>query len=218
MAKKLVYSYIFNPGASDVGTIEIEGNYPLKTLLVITNTTDNIIIYNFAASGLGGSSSYNELTDITTITLEYDTSSMDSDDQLQIFVDIQEEKIEFSETFVDPVSKLRVSNPQNLIDTDFEYGLQSTKWETLELVNNIPSFYSNSSDYTIADISSVSCVAGSDNITVVTIEPHGLTVGSPIDMQGLASRTAEGKFLVTAVINNNTFVYKAKAVQSSTEI
>lgn len=216
MAKKLVYSYIFNPGASDVGTIEIEGNYPLKTLLVITNTTDNIIIYNFAASGLGGSSSYNELTDITTITLEYDTSSMDSDDQLQIFVDIQEEKIEFSETFVDPVSKLRVSNPQNLIDTDFEYGLQSTKWETLELVNNIPSFYSNSSDYTIADISSVSCVAGSDNITVVTIEPHGLTVGSPIDMQGLASRTAEGKFLVTAVINNNTFVYKAKAVQSTT--
>jgi hypothetical protein len=46
----------------------------------------------------------------------------------------------------DAVERLRVSNPQSLIDTDFEYGLQSTKWETLELMNNIPSFYSKTDD------------------------------------------------------------------------
>jgi hypothetical protein len=31
----------------------------------------------------------------------------------------------------DPVDKLRVSTPQALIDTDFEYGTQPTKWETI---------------------------------------------------------------------------------------
>ena len=46
----------------------------------------------------------------------------------------------------DAVERLRVSNPQSLIDTDFEYGLQPTKWETLELMNNIPSFYSKTDD------------------------------------------------------------------------
>jgi len=177
-------------------------------------SSDNEIIYNFAEAAKGGSTYYNRLTNITTLTLKHDTSHLDPLDDLQIFVDIPEEKIDFSETFVDPVSKLRVSNPQNLIDTDFEYGLQPTKWETMELVNNIPSFYASSSDYSITDVSSVTSTIGSDNITVNTIEPHGLTVGAPIDVQGLSSRTAEGKFLVTAIIGANTFVYKAKTVQS----
>ena len=36
----------------------------------------------------------------------------------------------------DPVDKLRVSQPQALIDTDFEYGVQPTKWESISLQNN----------------------------------------------------------------------------------
>jgi len=36
----------------------------------------------------------------------------------------------------DPVDKLRVSTPQALIDTDFEYGQQPTKWESINLQNN----------------------------------------------------------------------------------
>jgi hypothetical protein len=35
----------------------------------------------------------------------------------------------------DPVDKLRVSQPQALIDTDFEYGVQPTKWESINLQN-----------------------------------------------------------------------------------
>ena len=108
---------------------------------MITNVTDGIIIYNFADPTKGGSVSFDSANDQTTITLEHDTTSMSDSDELQIFVDIPEDKVEFGETFTDPVSKLRVSNPENLIDTDFEYGLQPTKWETLELVNNIPSAY-----------------------------------------------------------------------------
>lgn len=48
----------------------------------------------------------------------------------------------------DPVDKLRVSQPQALIDTDFEYGVQPTKWESINLQNfrqgtyTIPQVYS----------------------------------------------------------------------------
>ena len=41
----------------------------------------------------------------------------------------------------DAVGKLRVSTPQALVDTDFEYGPQPTKWETIALQNNRPTAY-----------------------------------------------------------------------------
>ena len=215
MAKKLVYNYTFTPGAAGVGTLEITGNYPLKVFQLITNVTDGIIIFNFADPAKGGSTSYDSETDKTTLTLDHDTSAMAADDAIQIFIDLQDEKVDFSETFTDPVSKLRVSNPQNLIDTDFEYGLQPTKWETIELVNNVPSFFASSADYSISDVVSVTTVTGSENITVNTLDEHGLTVGSPIDVQGLTSRTAEGKYLISSVIDATSFVYKARAKQES---
>lgn len=49
-------------------------------------------------------------------------------------------------TFKDPVDKIRVSNPQALMDTDFEYSLQSTKWESVELQNNIPGIYQRANE------------------------------------------------------------------------
>ena len=47
MARSLVHDYIFVPGAASVGTITVNGNVHLKRLLVVTNVTRNIIIYNF---------------------------------------------------------------------------------------------------------------------------------------------------------------------------
>ena len=58
-------------------------------------------------------------------------------------IDEYDEKFSPSETFTDPVGKFRVSEPQSLIDTDFEYGTQTTKWENLSLVNNRPASYSS---------------------------------------------------------------------------
>jgi len=77
----------------------------------------------------------------TVITLNYNTSGMNASDKLQIFVDEYEETIRPAEVLMDPVSKMRVSTPQALIDTDFEYGLQPTKWESLQLIANRPSYY-----------------------------------------------------------------------------
>lgn len=63
----------------------------------------------------------------------------------------------------DAVGKMRVSQPTSLIDTDFEYGPQPSKWESLNLQNNRPtqyydpqaplvisSIFPNSGAYTIA--------------------------------------------------------------------
>jgi hypothetical protein len=77
----------------------------------------------------------------TIIILNANTSSMNVSDKLQIFVDEYEETIRPAEVLLDPVSKQRVSTAQALIDTDFEYGLQTTKWESLQLISNRPSYY-----------------------------------------------------------------------------
>jgi hypothetical protein len=75
--KTLIKNYTFDPVAK---TIQFsDKSITLDTLLVITNVTDNIIIYNFAASTKGGTMSG------STLTLTYDTSTMSATDTLQIF-------------------------------------------------------------------------------------------------------------------------------------
>lgn len=78
MAKKLVTSYIFDASAQTIVSNDFTS---LEKIQLITNVTDQIIIYNFADQAKGGS-----LTS-TTLTLEYDTTSMADADKLQIFVD-----------------------------------------------------------------------------------------------------------------------------------
>lgn len=119
--------------------------------------------------------------------------------------------------FVDPVTKFRVSNPANLIDTDFEYGLQPTKWETVELINNTPSFFSKSGDTTIPNIINMSTIAGSREITVTTSLEHGLSVGIPINVRGSKSLTADGAYIVGSIPDEFTFTYLAKVNQLRTE-
>ena len=112
--------------------------------------------------------------------------------------------------------KFRVSNPQNLIDTDFEYGLQPTKWETIELVDNIPSVYARGSGVSIGNIRELNSVVNTDTITVKTEIDHDLGIGDPIEVQRASSRTANGKYVVIATPSNTEFLYRASAVQSST--
>ena len=119
------------------------------------------------------------------------------------------------ETLTDPVSKFRVCTPESLIDTDFEYSLQPSKWETIELTNNIPSFFSRSGDMTIA-MTDVRTVNGSSLVTVTTQIPHSFIVGSPIIIYGIKSYTAEGTYFVVAVNSATQFVYKAKTAQQYT--
>jgi hypothetical protein len=120
------------------------------------------------------------------------------------------------DTFIDPVSKIRVSNPSNLIDTDFEYGLQPTKWETVELINNTPAFFSKGGDTTIPDITGITTNAGTREITVTTAFPHNLAVGIPIRVAGTKSVTADGSYIINATPTLNTFTYLSRANQADT--
>jgi hypothetical protein len=122
-------------------------------------------------------------------------------------------EITFPKEFIDPVTKLRVSQPENLIDTDFEYGLQPTKWETVELINNTPSFFSKSGDTTIPGIVSISTNNGTREITVTTATEHGLAVGIPINVTGTKSVTADGSYVINSIPNTFTFTYLCKDEQ-----
>ena len=203
-------------------TLVLPGFYKLEDLFLITNVTTNAIIYNFADSAAGGAVAFDTSTEKTTLTFDLDLSTlspaMANTDRLQIIYDEGAAKIDVHDSLLDPVHKIRVSTPENLIDTDFEYGLQPTKWETLELSNNVPSFYVSDGDLSLSIVTSVESAAGSEIITVYCSEQHNLPVGTPIDVQGLASRTAEGKFLISTVPNNTTFTYRALATQTITGV
>jgi hypothetical protein len=78
--KKLITNYTFNPTAKTI-TFNDYSSINLERILLITNVTRNVIIYNFADPNKGGSVSNNVLT------LNYDTTGMASTDKLQIFYD-----------------------------------------------------------------------------------------------------------------------------------
>ena len=119
------------------------------------------------------------------------------------------------EALFDPVSKFRISAPQSLMDTDFEYSLQPTKWETLELVNNIPMCYYRFGDPGI-QVLDVTAIAGNYFVTVTTRQPHNLVLSSAFVIQGLASTSAEGSFIVHNVLSTTSFIYFARSRQTIT--
>jgi len=154
MAKHVILeSYSFTPATR---TIVVYGKWIRREqLLLITNVTKNTVIYNFSDPSLGVSayttgisqqSPTTQQNEITTVVVSYDTTSHSATDKLAILVEETYESILPAETMMDPVGKMRTSIPQSLIDTDFEYGQQPTKWEHLALVNNRPTcFYDPSS-------------------------------------------------------------------------
>ena len=76
--KILISAYTFDASAQTI-TFTGYGSIALANVLLITNVTDNIIIYNFADATKGGSVATNVLT------LDYDTTTMDDADKLSIY-------------------------------------------------------------------------------------------------------------------------------------
>jgi hypothetical protein len=80
--KILFEDYTFNAAAKQI-TFNTSEAISLQQLLIITNVTDNLIIYNFADPNYGGTITNNVLT------LTYNTSLMSDSDSLQIFLENQ---------------------------------------------------------------------------------------------------------------------------------
>lgn len=79
--KVLFQDYTFNAATKQI-TFNTTDVVSLNQVLVITNVTDNVIIYNFADAAKGGTIANNVLT------LTFDTTSMSNTDSLQIFLDL----------------------------------------------------------------------------------------------------------------------------------
>ena len=177
MAKHVILeSYTFVPSTRTI--VVIGKTIRREQLLLITNTTLGTVLYNFSDPALTASS-YTTAVDIitgtesTTIVLSYNTASMSASDKISILVEETYTEIIPSEVMRDPVDKMRVSTPQSLIDTDFEYGQQPTKWESITLLNNRPSsFY----DATLPSV--ISNVTASGLTVSVTLQAFSGSVTS----------------------------------------
>lgn len=131
-----------------------------------------------------------------------------------------------SEEFTDPVNKLRVSLPQSLIDTDFEYGGQLTKWENLAMTNNRPFAFNsaipiknfddiqmpidsrivtvnlNTTTRSINDVAVSTPAVG--YVTYTTTADHGFSIGEYCNITGLTAQY-NGNYRIVEISSANTF-------------
>lgn len=112
----------------------------------------------------------------------------------------------------DPVQKFRISTPQSLIDTDFEYGTQPTKWESIGLQNNRQSTYFIPQQPVV-----VTSIAASTNIvTVLMPNTTGFTVGTPIYVQNSLDPLLNGWWVVFEVNANTSVKYVITTATATT--
>ena len=235
MAKKQIKNYVFIPGAAGVGKVKVLDKIDKESILLITNTTDNISLYNFSdpekqvtttfqrtADGADADFPYASSTSegVTHIFFQSDTSGMDSSDTIQIFVESEEVVFRPYKFGTDAIERMRVATPQSMIDADFEYGLQPTKWQTIDIARGYPSIYEIPGSETnieaiTTDASAGSSGVGDSLITVYTVGDHNLSVNDPIRISGTddsieGGARANGSFVVFSAPSTTYFTYYAK--------
>jgi hypothetical protein len=232
MARQLVEKYIFSPNVAGSGTVKFPGKVDLTQLLIIANKTQQVNIYAIGdptkngtisydaadTTFAGGSSQYSEQVGVTTVVFATDTSTMLSTDKLAIYSDAPKYIGNVVRPYgfgVDAIERQRVANPQSLIDADFEYGLQPTKWQNYTDIRGIPGIYEKPGlDLFITDITSD---GGNPSVMTVTCSvAHGLSVATPVIIFGCAgvatAARSEGSFVINTVPSSTTFTYFAKGI------
>ena len=103
----------------------------------------------------------------------------------------------------DAVDKVRVSTPQSLIDTDFEYGQQASKWEQVATQNNRQSMY-----YNVQTPLSVTAIAGNQTnkyqLVFTTSSNVTVAAGTPLFIQDALDPLASGWAYVTTGVSGGT--------------
>ena len=231
----------FTPGQFATITGVTPTSFNVVGAQILTATATN---FTFAGTTTGTyvSGGNVSISENTVLTLNYNTSSMSNSDEIQVIIDEVGERITPAEELTDPVGKLRTSSPQALIDTDFEYGQQTSKWENLGLINNRPFAYAaNFNAIQVADIQT--STVGTKTITVsltnstvattatgvqgfgttatyTTASAHGLTVGQYVTVTGVtptAYNTTSGiPAQILAVPSTTTFVLANTTTGQST--
>ena len=202
---------IFTPGTAGTSTLNFRNvattiDFQINRLIAVVNQTQNQMIYAETVPNFGYTN-YNNTTKV--LTLQTDTSTHAATDILQVIYDNPTFNVSPAEEYMDPVNKERVSTPQALIDTDFEYGTQSTKWESISLINNRPTcFY----DATIPlDPTLITNVEVWGRLVKVSMSNTAtIAAGNIIFVQDLLDPAANGWFFVIRVESNSAFYYIAK--------
>ena len=214
MARKVLLEtgYTFTPSTR---TIIIPRAIQRERLVLITNVTNNQVIYNFSDPNLKATSytvSTTANANTTTVVLNYNTASMSSTDKLQIIIDEYDEKFSPSETYVDPVNKFRTSQPQALIDTDFEYGTQITKWENLSQINNRTSSFPTQP--AIAGVGTITMNANSRTVTIQSTSNFAAN-GTMLFVQDAVLPFANGLYAIEQGGGTGIVTYTARAVNTT---
>jgi hypothetical protein len=212
MAKRILSEYYtFDPATK---TITIPNRIlSREQLLLVVNVTSNTVLYNFSDPDLTLTSYTCPFSSTgTQFTLAYNTTSMSSSDPIMIMEDVSDERFAPIEVLQDPTNKLRVAMPQSLIDTDFEFGLQPIKWESLALLQNYPAYFyrggANSLNITTGGISGGN-QAPRSLITVTTVGNHGLVTSDLVNVSYTSNFDAEGVFVIVSS-TATTFSYVAR--------
>jgi len=229
------------PKITGVCSARLLGKFDSSDILLITNTENGEILYNFADPATSISIIYktgrssgdgNPLSDVdfrswfqttdTITTIYFSKSTINTtSDKIQIFVEDDVTTIKPWLFGTDAIERMRVAAPQAMLDADFEYGLQPTKWQQIALQRSYPSIYEiPGTDLEVISVSTDASVDtadfGSSLITVVTSSVHNLEVGQPITIKGLKTNVqgfsrAQGSFLVNSVPSPTTITYYASA-------
>ena len=235
MAKRQIRDYVFSPGLSGAGTLKVLDKVSPDQILLITNVTANVVLYNFADNSQQIAAAFTETSDgqdpdfpfastlsngVTTITFLFDTSTYSNTDNLIIFIEGDEVKMRPYDFGTDAIERMRFAEPLSMLDADFEYGIQPTKWQTIDLVRGYPSSF----EYPGADVavSSITTDASTNSggigpslITVDTELEHGFEVGDPVTLKGVNDGVegfakAEGSFIISDVPSTSQFTFYAK--------
>jgi hypothetical protein len=210
MARKVLTEGGYSFTAS-TKTVVLNKHVPQENLILITNVTTGQVIYNFSDPSLKATSyttTASGANSTTTIVLNYNTAAMSDSHKLSIVIDEYIEQFIPAETILDPVNKMRVSEPQSLIDTDFEYGPQTTKWENLSTINNIPFAFENQTILT--NVTAITMSTNARVVTVATATPPA--VGTPVFIRDTNLPFANGVFVVETVSAGVNFTYTARSI------
>lgn len=124
----------------------------------------------------------------------------------------------------DAIERMRVSNPKSMIDADFEYGLQPTKWASYGLNRLNPSIFELQSNDLIVTAATTDWNTTSTTNSLITLTVTGTTTGisanTPIHVGGTSNSItgtggADGGFMVvssTTSGGNTTITYRAKNI------
>ena len=170
---------------------------------------------------------YLQTTDaISVLDLKFNTSSMSENDEVQIFIDDTEQRVRPYDFGTDAIERMRIAPPLSMLDADFEYGLQPTKWSAIGMMRGYPSVYElPGTDTQVSQVTTDASTGtngiGASRITVTTIGAHGFEPGTPITIKALedaviGAARAEGSFIIDSVPTPNTFTFFAKSKVGTT--